>query len=118
MVAAKIIRNKKRFHHQALIEVKISFGTCNEIHKGRRRERKEKEIKKIFDRTKILEHLKENDPNGTANIIHMSEYFYFRNHLCITFELLSINLYEFIKANKFQVRKERSKTLKYINFNK
>eukprot|EP00026_Physarum_polycephalum_P000454 Phypoly_transcript_00455.p1 GENE.Phypoly_transcript_00455~~Phypoly_transcript_00455.p1 ORF type:complete len:1517 (+),score=378.84 Phypoly_transcript_00455:142-4692(+) len=72
MVAAKIIRNKKRFHHQALIEVKI------------------------------LEHLKENDPNGTANIIHMSEYFYFRNHLCITFELLSINLYEFIKANKFQ----------------
>ena len=28
--------------------------------------------------------------------------FYFRNHLCITFELLSINLYEFIKNNNFQ----------------
>jgi hypothetical protein len=27
------------------------------------------------------------------------DYFYFRNHLCITFELLSINLYEFIKNN-------------------
>ena len=25
-----------------------------------------------------------------------------RNHLCITFELLSINLYEFIKNNNFQ----------------
>ena len=32
------------------------------------------------------------------------DYFYFRNHLCITFELLSINLYEFIKNNNFQVR--------------
>ena len=32
----------------------------------------------------------------------MYEYFYFRNHLCISFELLSINLYEFIKNNNFQ----------------
>jgi len=27
--------------------------------------------------------------------------FYHRNHLCITFELLHINLYELIKANNF-----------------
>merc|ERR1712100_56226 len=32
----------------------------------------------------------------------MGEYFYFRNHMCITFELLNINLYEFLKNNKFQ----------------
>merc|ERR1712010_320141 len=32
----------------------------------------------------------------------MDEYFYFRNHLCITFELMSINLYELIKNNNFQ----------------
>jgi len=32
----------------------------------------------------------------------MSESFYFRNHLCIAFELLSINLYELIKNNNFQ----------------
>lgn len=31
----------------------------------------------------------------------MQEYFYFRNHLCIAMELLSINLYELIKANGF-----------------
>lgn len=30
------------------------------------------------------------------------EHFYFRNHLCITFSLLSINLYEYIKNNNFQ----------------
>ena len=31
----------------------------------------------------------------------MTESFYFRNHLCIAMELLSINLYELIKANSF-----------------
>eukprot|EP00002_Diphylleia_rotans_P029145 TRINITY_DN5918_c0_g1_i8.p1 TRINITY_DN5918_c0_g1~~TRINITY_DN5918_c0_g1_i8.p1 ORF type:complete len:488 (+),score=84.16 TRINITY_DN5918_c0_g1_i8:127-1590(+) len=71
-VACKIIRNKKRFHHQALIEVRI------------------------------LEHLKDHDPDDSTCTIRMHEYFYFRNHLCITFELLSINLYEFIKNNNFQ----------------
>lgn len=70
--AVKIIRNKKRFHHQALVEVKI------------------------------LEHLRHRDPNGDSNVIHLSEYFHFRNHLCISFELLSINLYEFIRNNGFQ----------------
>jgi len=71
-VACKIIRNKKRFHHQALVEVKI------------------------------LETLRDHDGDDNYNIIRMYEYFYFRNHLCITFELLSINLYEFIKNNNFQ----------------
>ena len=36
------------------------------------------------------------------NIVHMLESFTFRNHICMTFELLSINLYELIKKNKFQ----------------
>lgn len=34
-------------------------------------------------------------------MIKMTESFYFRNHLCIVMELLSINLYELIKANSF-----------------
>ena len=32
----------------------------------------------------------------------MTEHFYFRNHLCIATELLSINLYELIKQNSFR----------------
>lgn len=72
LVALKVIRNKKRFHHQALVEVKL------------------------------LEHLRDHDTDGNAAIVHMRDYFYFRNHMCITFELLCINLYEFIKNNKFQ----------------
>ena len=34
-------------------------------------------------------------------MIKMTEHFYFRGHLCIAMELLSINLYELIKANGF-----------------
>ncbi|XP_076201520.1 dual specificity tyrosine-phosphorylation-regulated kinase 4 isoform X2 [Aptenodytes patagonicus] len=72
LVALKIIRNKKRFHSQALVEVKI------------------------------LDALLKKDKDNTHNIIHMKEYFYFRNHFCISFELLGINLYELIKKNNFQ----------------
>ncbi|XP_051780395.1 dual specificity tyrosine-phosphorylation-regulated kinase 4 isoform X2 [Erpetoichthys calabaricus] len=72
LVAIKIIRNKKRFHHQALVELKI------------------------------LDALRRNDKENAYNVIHMKDYFYFRNHLCISFELLGLNLYELIKKNNFQ----------------
>lgn len=71
-VALKMVRNEKRFHRQAQEEVRI------------------------------LEDLRKQDVNNTMNIIHMFDHFTFRNHMCITFELLSINLYELIKKNKFQ----------------
>lgn len=71
-VALKIVRNEKRFHRQAQEEIRI------------------------------LEHLRKADKDNAGNIIHMLEHFTFRNHMCITFELLSINLYELIKKNKFQ----------------
>jgi dual specificity tyrosine-phosphorylation-regulated kinase 2/3/4 len=35
------------------------------------------------------------------NGVEMEESFIFRSHLCIVFELLSINLYEFLKKNNF-----------------
>ncbi|KAH7905441.1 hypothetical protein BJ138DRAFT_773101 [Hygrophoropsis aurantiaca] len=70
-VAIKIIRNKKRFHHQALVEIKI------------------------------LDNLRKWDPEEKHHVIKMTEHFYFRNHLCIAMERLSINLYELIKANGF-----------------
>ena len=70
-VALKVIRNKKRLHKQGMVEIKI------------------------------LDHLKWNDPEDKKNIVRMKEYFKWRNHLCVTFEMLSINLYEFIKSNNF-----------------
>ncbi|KAL1492837.1 hypothetical protein ABEB36_011019 [Hypothenemus hampei] len=71
-VALKMVRNEKRFYRQALEEVRI------------------------------LEHLRKQDKDNSMNIIHMLDSFTFRNHMCITFELLSINLYELIKKNKFK----------------
>ncbi|XP_015931169.1 dual specificity tyrosine-phosphorylation-regulated kinase 2-like [Parasteatoda tepidariorum] len=71
-VALKIVRNEKRFHRQAQEEIRI------------------------------LDHLRKQDKDHNLNIVHMLEHFTFRNHMCITFELLSINLYELIKKNKFQ----------------
>jgi dual specificity tyrosine-phosphorylation-regulated kinase 2/3/4 len=50
---------------------------------------------------KILENLKKWDADGNHHVLKMIEHFYFRNHLCIATELLSINLYELIKANGF-----------------
>lgn len=47
-----------RFHHQAMVELKI------------------------------LDALRRKDRDNQHNVIHMKEHFYFRNHLCISFELL------------------------------
>ena len=66
-VALKMVRNEKAFHKQVVKEVKI------------------------------LEYLKKQDKDGSHNVVHLMEHFNFRNHVCITFELLSMNLYELIK---------------------
>ncbi|RMZ92342.1 hypothetical protein DV736_g429, partial [Chaetothyriales sp. CBS 134916] len=72
LVAVKIIRNKKRFHQQALVEVNI------------------------------LKKLKEWDPEKVHSVVNFDQSFYFRGHLCISTDLLGMNLYEFIKAHDFR----------------
>lgn len=37
---------------------------------------------------RILDHLRKKDKDSTHHVIHMLDYFYFRNHLCISFELM------------------------------
>jgi dual specificity tyrosine-phosphorylation-regulated kinase 2/3/4 len=49
-----------------------------------------------------LMHLRQNDPDDSFNIIRIKDYVVFRKHLVISFELFSINLYDFIKNNNFQ----------------
>ena len=48
----------------------------------------------------VLRLLRKKDEFGT--IVQIQSSFLFRNHVCITFELLSMNLYHFLKLNKFQ----------------
>lgn len=71
-VALKIIRNKKRFHRQAKIEVDL------------------------------LKRLRDADANDDAGIIHLHEWFVFRNHLCITFPMLGGDLYGYLKKRRFR----------------
>jgi len=49
----------------------------------------------------LLELLRDNDSEDKKNIIRIKESFVFRKHLILSFEMLSINLYEFIKMNNF-----------------
>lgn len=72
VVALKILRNKKRLYKQGLIEAAV------------------------------LEKLKANDPEDKKNIVRIIETLVFRKHLILSFEILSMNLYEFIKMNNFQ----------------
>nr|CAD2136662.1 unnamed protein product [Meloidogyne enterolobii] len=71
-VAIKILRKEKKFNHLMATEIEI------------------------------LEILKKQDVDGNYNIIPMIESFTFRDHKCITFKLLSMNLYELLKKNKFE----------------
>lgn len=70
--ALKIIRNKKRFHQQATVEIRI------------------------------LDHLRSRDPEDRSCTVRMLNYFKFRSHTIITFEMHSMNLYELAKLNKYQ----------------
>ena len=70
-VALKILKNKKRLYKQGLVE------------------------------SKLIETLNKNDPEDKKNIVKQLDHFVFRKHLILTFELLSVNLYDFIKMNNF-----------------
>ncbi|RCI06177.1 hypothetical protein CU098_013606 [Rhizopus stolonifer] len=91
-VAIKLIRNKQRFYTQALTELSI------------------------------LKKLVEWDPEDKYHTIRMVKHFQFRKHLCIVFECLSMNLYEFIKNNHFQgfslslIRRLTLQMLQTLNF--
>ena len=66
-LALKVIRNKTQFHNQSRTEINI------------------------------LRYLKAADKHDRFNFIQMKSYFLFRNHVCITFELLTMNLYHYLK---------------------
>ena len=49
----------------------------------------------------ILETLRDSDPDDKKNIVRIIESFIFREHLILTFEMLSMDLYAFLKKNNF-----------------
>ena len=71
-VALKIIRSQKRFQKQAAVEMTV------------------------------LKQLRDRDTDGSANIIHIKHSMTFRGHLCMTFDVFSLNLYEYMKSKMFR----------------
>ncbi|KAJ3227237.1 dual specificity protein kinase yak1 [Clydaea vesicula] len=72
LVAVKVIKNKPAYYNQSLVEVAI-LDMLNSQH----------------------------DPKDQHHIARMKDTFVHKSHLCITFEMLSLNLYELIKQNRF-----------------
>ncbi|XP_055338237.1 dual specificity tyrosine-phosphorylation-regulated kinase 4-like isoform X2 [Paramacrobiotus metropolitanus] len=70
-VAIKMLRSKKKFYRQGIVEVRL------------------------------LDHLRKKDAKNDKNIIHMLDCFHFRKHICIVLELAGINLYDLLKRNAF-----------------
>lgn len=72
-IALKIIKNKPAYFHQALVEVRILQMLNQEF-----------------------------DPDDEHRMVRMLDFFVYRKHLCIAFELLSVNLYDVLKQNNFR----------------
>ncbi|KAL4855458.1 Dual specificity protein kinase YAK1 [Chlorella vulgaris] len=72
-IAIKVVKNQAAYYHQARVEIGV------------------------------LQYLNTRaDPGDQHHIVRLKDFFLFRNHLCLAFELLSLNLYELIRHNKFR----------------
>lgn len=91
-VAIKIIKSKKPFLMQAKTEIEL------------------------------LSHLNEKDMEDQHNIVRLLTHFMYRNHQCLVFEMLSLNLYELLKNTQFGgvslnlIRKFAKQVLKSLSF--
>ena len=71
LVAVKILKSKPVFFRQGMLEIAILTA-----------------LKDIVD------------VNDKYHTVKMNDYFLYHGHVCIVFELLSVNLYEMLKSNK------------------
>eukprot|EP00898_Chlorokybus_atmophyticus_P004030 jgi/Chlat1/4628/Chrsp3S05631 len=73
IVAVKVIKNQPAYYHQARVEVGVLQMLNNYC-----------------------------DVEDKHHIVRLLDHFMYCNHLCLVFELLTVNLYELIKQNHFR----------------
>lgn len=71
--AVKVIKNKPAYYNQALMEIRL-LNTLNNDY----------------------------DRENSHHLLRLVDHFCHKHHLCLVFELLSVNLYELIKQNQFR----------------
>lgn len=89
VVAVKVIKNRTAYFNQSMMEVSVldlvgamprnSPGDANNLQLN-----------------------KQMDKNDDHHLLRLKDTFIHRQHLCLVFELLSVNLYELIKQNQFR----------------
>ncbi|XP_070691169.1 dual specificity protein kinase CLK2b [Pempheris klunzingeri] len=70
-IALKIIKNLEKYREAAKLEINV------------------------------LERISERDPNNKHHCVQMLDWFNYYGHVCISFELLSLSTFDFLKANNF-----------------
>ncbi|XP_051813127.1 dual specificity protein kinase CLK2b isoform X2 [Acanthochromis polyacanthus] len=70
-VALKIIKNLEKYREAAKLEINV------------------------------LEKISEEDPNNKHHCVQMFDWFDYHGHVCISFELLSLSTFDFLKSNNF-----------------
>jgi serine/threonine protein kinase len=95
-VAVKVVKNKPAYYNQAMVETRI-LRLLNSDEAG---PDKDKDKVGVVDKDKSVELVVA--ARRRRPIVRLLDSFEFKNHLCLVFELLSINLYELIKQNKFR----------------
>jgi dual specificity tyrosine-phosphorylation-regulated kinase 1 len=92
-IAIKIIKNKRAFYQQALIE-KHLLELLNS---------KDTENKYYIGKSPLqFPFPMDFDLSLCRLIVRMKRHFMYRNHLCLVFELLSYNLYELLRNTNFR----------------
>ena len=71
--AVKVIKNQSAYYHQARVEIGLLQLLNTQV-----------------------------DPHDHYHIVRLRDFFMYKGHLCLVFELLGLNLYELIRRNKFR----------------
>lgn len=89
VVAVKVVKNRTAYFNQSMMEVSVL--DLVRIHFS------------YSERTPDSSQLNTKlDKNDDHHILRLKDTFIHRQHLCLVFELLSVNLYELIKQNQFR----------------
>ncbi|KAM6910673.1 dual specificity protein kinase CLK2b [Xenentodon cancila] len=71
-IALKIIKNQEKYREAAKLEINV------------------------------LRRISERDPLHKQSCVQMTDWFFYYGHVCISFELLSLSTFDFMKSNNFQ----------------